>query len=67
MFLNENTYIHPTYHLRPTVSTLFKYPNVDHVLAKCSVLYQLVSLLNSVHSTCPDILRKLDLKSHSYK
>ena len=62
MFLNDNTDIHPTYLLR-----LFKYPKVDHVFAKSSVLYQLVSLLNTVHSTCPDILRKIDEKSHSYK
>ena len=57
MFLNDNTDIHPTYHLRPTVRPLFKYPKVDHVLVKSSVLYQLVSLLNTVHSTCPDILK----------
>ena len=67
MFLKDNTDIHPTYHLRPTVCPLFKYPKVDHVFAKSSVLYQLVSLLNTVHSTCPDILRKIDEKSHSSK
>ena len=55
MFLNDNTDIHPIYGFRPTVRPLFKYP---------SHLYQLVSLLNTVHSTC--ILRKIDEKSHSY-
>ena len=39
MFLEDNTDIHPTYHLRPTVHPLFKYPKVDHVFAKSSVLY----------------------------
>ena len=67
MFLKDNTYIHPTYHLRPTVRPLFEYPKVDHVFAKSSVLYRLVSQLNTVHSTCPDILRKIYFKSHSYK
>ena len=67
MFLEDNTAIHPTYHLRSTVRPLFKYPKVDHVFSKSSVLYQLVSLLNTIYSTCPDILRKIDEKSHSYK
>ena len=58
IFLNNNTDIHPTYHLRPTVRPLFKYPKVDHVFAKSSALYQLVSLLNTVHSTSSDILEK---------
>ena len=65
MFLHDNTDIYPTYPLRPTVRPLFKYP--DHVFAKSSILYQLVSLLNTVHSTCPDILRKIDEKGHSSK
>ena len=59
MVLNDNTYIHPTYHLRRTVCPLFKYPKVDHVFSQSSVLYQIVSLPNTVHSTCPDILRKI--------
>ena len=58
MFINDNTDIHPTYHLRPTIRPLFKYYKVDHVYAKFSVLYQLVSLVNTVHLTCPDIFRK---------
>ena len=62
MFLEDNTDIHPTYHLRPTVRPLFKYPKVDHVFAKSSVLYQLVSLFNTVYSTCPDILKKKQMK-----
>ena len=57
MCLNDNTDVHPTYHLRPTVRLLFKYPKVDHVFAS-SVLYQLVSLINTVYSTCLDILKK---------
>ena len=60
MFLKDNTDINPTYHLRTTVRPLFKYPKVDHVFAKSSVLYHLVSLLNTVHSTCPNILRKIN-------
>ena len=60
MLLKDNTDIHPTYHLRPTIRPLFKYPKVNHVFAKATVLYQLVSVLNTVHSTCPDILRKID-------
>ena len=38
MFLNDNTDIHPTYHLRPTIRPLFKYPKVDHVIAKFSFI-----------------------------
>ena len=60
MFLNDNTDINPIYHLKPTVRPLFKYPKVDHVFAKSSVLYQIVSLLNTVHSICLGILRKID-------
>ena len=67
MFLKDNTDIHPTYHLRPTVRPLCKYPKVDHIFVKSSVLYQLVSLFNTMYSTCADILRKIDEKSHSYK
>ena len=60
MFPNDITDIHPLplYHLRPTFCPLFKYPKVDHVFAKSSVLYQLGLLLNTIHSTCPDILKK---------
>ena len=48
-------------------SFLFKYPKVDHIFEKSSVLYQLFSLLNTVHPTWLDILRKIEEKSHSYK
>ena len=39
---------------------------VDHVFAKSSVLFQLVSLLDTIHSICPDIRRKIPLGKSSF-
>ena len=36
---------------------------VGHVFVKSSDLYKLLLLFNTIHSTCPDILRKIDGKN----
>ena len=61
---NENN--QAPYHLRPNARPLIKPLRIFHVFAESSVLFQLVKLINTVNQTYPEILRKIDKKSHSY-
>ena len=54
------------YELRKEFRPLIRIPRTRLVLAESSVLYQLILLINVTHENKPDILMKIDNKSHSY-
>ena len=55
------------YTLRQAARPLIRLPRVRHVfaLAQSTVLYQPIKLINETHNTNPNILEKIDQKSHT--
>ena len=68
-FINSAMYNSGTetrYNLRCAARPLIRPPRLYHAFAESMVLYQLVCILNSTHTTFPEILTKINEKSHSY-
>ncbi len=59
----ENVY---NYNLRPNSRPILRLPRTRLVFAESSVLFQLFKLINKTHTQHPQILRKVEEKSHTY-
>ncbi len=55
-----------SYNLRTKVRPLHKMPKIAHAFAESSLLYQMIHLLNDIHNRYPQILAKIEHKTHSY-
>ena len=55
-----------TYQLRPDVRPLIRVPRTRLVFAESSVLYQLINIINKTHLISPEIITKVEEKSHTY-
>ena len=60
------TSIDSTYNLRPDVRPLIRLPRTRLVFTESSVLFQLIKLINETDETYPEILTKIEEKSHTY-
>ena len=60
------TSIDSNYNLRPDVRPLIRLPRTRLVFTESSVLFQLIKLINQTDETYPEILTKIEEKSHTY-
>ena len=54
-----------SYQLHINARPLIRLPKIHHQFVEFGLLYQLVNLLNNTHEHYPEILAKIDRKSHS--
>ena len=54
------------YALRPSARPFIKLSRINHTCAETRVLHQLIHLLNLTYEHIPEILVKINEKSHSY-